>query len=282
MQEGLFGAFLVNFEAAVPASEDRAAVPAFASVLGRLADAAEPESVTWELEDEQAGCQLLIPRVPFCDPACGGGAVCVADDVCAPFPSVQNVGTVRMSGLGPTELSMTYVAGNYQSATLPYPPCAEGHVVRLNADGGTHAALTLEARCIAPLTFSGPVVVERGRGLDLRWSMPGEPELARIQVKLDISHHGGTKGKIECDVADLGALHVPATLVDALVQLGVAGFPTISVTRVARSATPEPRQVRLLISENVEQPVEIPGLVSCLEDEDCASGQTCQSDRRCR
>jgi hypothetical protein len=278
---GLYGAFLVNFNAEVPASDSNPVVPAFASVLGRLKDGEEPFAMAWDLQDEQAGCQLLTPRRSFCEPSCGGSAVCVEDGVCAPFPAVQSAGTVQVSGLLPSAFSMKYIAGNYQAPTLPYPPCAEGDVVRLSADGGSHAPFVLQSRCIAPLSFSGPLAIEPGRGLGLRWSLPGRADLARIQIKMDISHHGGTKGKIECDVADSGALELPASLVDALVALGVAGFPTISVRRMSTGSGPEPR-VSLLISESVEREIEIPGLTSCLEDEDCPMGQRCQSDRQCR
>mgnify|MGYP006173933529 CR=1 FL=1 len=32
------------------------------------------------------------------------------------------------------------------------------------------------------------------------WKPPGPTSLSRIEITMDLSHHGGSKGKIECDV----------------------------------------------------------------------------------
>jgi hypothetical protein len=90
----LFGAFTVKFIDAVPASATRAAKPASTSVIGKLLDAETPEAIVWELVDRAQGCELRTPRVPFCDPGCGGTATCVEDGQCADSPTAQDIGAI--------------------------------------------------------------------------------------------------------------------------------------------------------------------------------------------
>jgi len=280
----LVGVFRVNMVAEKPATATSPnATPAHALLFGKILSGEDPQDVIWELADEQGDCKLFTPRVPFCDPGCGGSAVCVEDGECAPHPPVQDLGTLQLTGLG-SELSIRYIARNYQSPTLAYPPCAEGDAVRLTTGGGSYPSFTLESRCIAPLEITGGVRIEDGQALALRWPAPGQTDLARIKIKVDISHHGGAKGKIECDVADTGTLDVPAALVDQLVDLGIAGWPTVAITREASSPVTAgtPENVALMISQNGEQPIEIPGLVSCTANEHCPAGQTCQPEQACR
>ena len=104
-----------------------------------------------------------------------------------------------------------------------------------------------------------------------------------MHIKLDVSHHGGSKGMIECDVADNGATTIAASLMSSLLSLGVAGYPTIIVTRsTTGSASIEVGRVDLVVSAVVEQAVIIPGQVSCTEDTQCPTGKKCQSDFVCR
>jgi len=102
-------------------------------------------------------------------------------------------------------------------------------------------------------------------------------------VKLDISHHGGSKGMIECDTDDDGALDIPSELVTSLLDLGAAGYPTIIVTRHSDGSTRiAPGFVHLSAASSVEKAVGVPGLSSCNEDTDCLMGKTCQSDLSCK
>jgi hypothetical protein len=142
----------------------------------------------------------------------------------------------------------------------------------------------LEVGCIAPLDFAGPVRLEKGKPLALDWAVPSQPELTRIQLRLDISHHGGSRGKIECDVADSGKLEIASALVDALLELGAAGFPTVILTRIAAggSGDAEPKQVHFNVLASVERAVEIEGLVSCANDSQCAAPAKCQPDLTCK
>jgi hypothetical protein len=246
------------------------------------------ENMLWEPSEEQEGCRLLEPRVPFCDPSCEFGETCVEDGQCAARPATVSVGTVTVQGLrtaeGATEFSMEPVGNNYQSPTLPYPAFAEGDPIRLESSGGDFQPFAIESTGISQLQTSsgGPLPMEREQPLALSWIAAGQPDLATIQIKVDIAHHGGARGKIVCETADTGSFSVPAPLVNRLMNLGIAGFPTAVLTRKAVGSTQmEHGRVELTALSTVELGIQIEGLVSCNEDADCPDGQTCQDDLKC-
>ncbi len=155
--------------------------------------------------------------------------------------------------------------------------------VSLTAAGSSYTpAFSLSTAGIAPLTLtSDALVLDATAPLALTWTPGANPD-ARITVRLDISHHGGTRGKIECVTDDDGALAVDAALVDRLLDLGVSGFPTVIVAREHSGNTVlRDGRVDLVVTSIVERAVAIPGLTSCFDDADCAVGQTCQADLRC-
>lgn len=281
------GEFGLKLVAPVAASGTVGATPGFTDLLGKLYDGPVPASTVWESDTEESGCVLRIPRVPFCEPGCGAGAVCVEDDQCLKSPAQLSAGTVTIEGVktadGKTTLTVEPIRKNYLSSGLPYPAFEEGDAIKLVAAGADIEPFTIEGTGIAPLEMKsqGPYVLESGKPLALSWTAARSTG-SRIQVKLDISHHGGSKGQIECDVDDDGALTIPAALVTKLKDLGVAGFPTVMVTRSQRSSAATARgRVDLRIYSYVEQGIEIPGLVSCSEDGDCSGGKTCQDDKTC-
>jgi hypothetical protein len=266
--------------------------PGFTSFAGKVYDGPEVEAIVWEPKREHDGCTLLTPRVPFCETPCGS-AVCVEDDTCQPYPSVVRVGTVTVRGLrdaaGAAEpITANEINGSYQlpgGLNLRYPAFDEGDTIRLEASGADVGAFTLEAKAIAPLELAsaGALPLEPGKPFEVRWTPKGPLANSRIYLHLDISHHGGTKGKIECEVDDAGELIIPAELVDELLQLGVAGFPSVLVTRKSAVSTrTSVGNIELAVTSSVERPVQIPGLISCSDGGDCPKGTTCQPDLTCK
>jgi hypothetical protein len=286
----LVGSFQVLLVPPVPASGGSQETPGYTSVVGKIYDGPTPAQLIWEQAAQSGDCQLLTPRVPFCNSPCGGSAVCVENDQCQAYPAAHSVGTVQVKGLrtasGATEFSMGPVANNYQppvGVDLPFPAFSEAEEIRFEAAGAFYPAFTVSLRGIAPLQLlNGTLTLQQNQPVTLTWTPPSQPELSRIHLKLDISHHGGTRGMIECDAADTGTLQLPAPLVTQLLNLGAAGFPTVILTRQAVGATTiAPGRVELVIASEVEHPVEIPGLASCSEDSECPSGKKCRADLTC-
>lgn len=277
-----------SFQVKLTAESDLGA--ASTSVVGRIYDGVTPVTTIWEKPQVDGDCTLTTPRVPFCSDPCGGSAACVEDDTCLAYPTAHGAGAVTMTGLkatnGSSPLSLMLVSNTYQappSVPLAYPPFAEGDAVSLSAAGDFFPAFSLNSKGIAPLVLgSGELALKTGEPLKLTWTKGGESS-AEIHVKLDISHHGGSKGQIECDTTDSGSLSIGAGLVTKLLNLGVAGFPTVIVTRHTIGSTVIPAgRVELELSSSVEQGVTIDGLTSCTDKADCPSGQDCQTDLTCK
>jgi hypothetical protein len=284
----LVGSFTLKLDAErAPTPLDPDGSDAVASVLGVLGDAPTPLQKQHVTTEELGECRLLVPNIPNCSTNCVTmNAVCTADDVCTPKPTPYGVGIVHLTA-GSAETDLEYEAKNYQLSAdvkLPYPPCKEGEPVTIEAEGGEFEPFSIETRCIGELEVGGPFALEPGKPVKLAWSAPQDDELAFIHIRLNISHHGGDRGELQCDVPDTGAYEIPASLVDKLLDLGVAGFPTIQLTRtVVAHAEGEPAKVTLEVKMLVEREVTIPGLVSCASDSSaCPAGQECQTDLTCK
>lgn len=273
------GSFIVELVGKTDSSD------AYVAVSGKVYDGVTPSTVVWDLVTSAAGCQLLKPRAPFCNTPCSGGGVCVEDDQCASYPTAQDLGPVTLQGLGSADVVMKPIAKSYQlpgDLSLPYPPAAEGAPLSLQVSGGPYGAFSIQTKMVAPLLASGTLTLDAKQPLALTWTAPSDTALARMQVKVDISHHGGSKGKIECDVADSGSLQIPATLISQLIELGVAGFPSVTLTRVASSSTAiAPGKVSLQALSSVTLELVVPGVQSCHEDTECPTGKPCQQDLTC-
>jgi hypothetical protein len=280
------GGFVVNLVPAVLNAAGTETAVAYTSVLGKVYDGPLPAATVWTVIEDAGGCQLSTPGVPYCSPGCGGGAVCVDGGRCVGYPVAQSLGRVHVVGLGIAAFDMDAISGNYQPATsvmLPFPPFQEGDVVRMTAPGGALGPISIDSRGIAPLVFDQIAAPVIGQPLKLTWTPPGRPELGRIELKLDISHHGGAKGKIECNVADTGSFEIPEAQITRLIALGVAGYPTIVLARVAAGKAALPAGVvTLRVLSTVERAVQIDGLRSCTTDNQCPAGMTCQTDLTCK
>lgn len=259
------------------------------TAIGKVNDGPSPSSVKWTVEQEDGDCRLEIPSAPFCDGGCSGD-VCVDDGVCKPYPQAKTVGEVTLKGVvldgGGDEVTLREVAKAYQppAGTLfAYPPFEERAKVTVTATGGDYAAFSLEAEGVAPLTITATdLELDVNKALELTWNAASAPEASKIHVKLDISHHGGSRGQIICETSDSGAVTISAALMTELIGLGVAGFPSVIMTRSSTGSTQiEVGRVELAVTSKSERFVTVAGFESCTEDEDCEEGQTCQADLTC-
>jgi hypothetical protein len=280
--DGVVGAFLVSLQSDFP--------PPSASVTGAVKSAPTNSLVIWDEAAKDGSCVLQKPRYPFCSTPCGSGNQCVEDDTCKPEPLGKDVGTAKVTGVktgaGGAEVALTSTTpGSYLSAAaLAYPPFDEGANVAVNVASGPYGAFTASAKGIAPLVVpDAQITLEKDKPLALTWTAKGASGDSTIHVHLDISHHGGTKGQIECDTADNGSLTIGASLVTQLINLGVAGFPTVRLTRASVGSTKiSLGTIEMRAEHHAERAIVVPGHVSCTGDEMCPTGQTCQDDLQCK
>ena len=262
------------------------AASSYAEIGGFMYDGPPAELVVWTKKKTDGACSLYTPGTPFCE-SCASGEVCVDTNVCRTPPATHDVGAVTLTGLNPPSganpLALTAITNatgtTYLCAeTLPVPPCTEGTAVGLDAAGkGEYPAFSLQTQCIAPLVVTNPTItLESGKTFTLTWTPSGVAS-SRVTVFLDLSHHGGSKGRVLCDTPDTGSLQISGTLLESLMALGVTGYPRALFTRVLTATTPVGAgQAELKLYSDREYVAEIPGLVSCQNDTECTAPQTCQ------
>jgi hypothetical protein len=200
---------------------------------------------------------------------------------------------VRVTGLraagGPVDLTIpaeppAFVYQLPSGLQLAYPPFAPGAAIDITGSGGDIGSFMVSGKGISPLAVTDETIfVEAGKPTRLHWTAPTGAETTRVHVSLNISVHAGTKGTIECDVADTGSLEIAAPLVTGLVALGIAGFPSVTITRTAlSSASVSAGRLELSILCEQTRLVIVPGQTSCVEDRDCPAGKTCQTSLLCQ
>ena len=275
------GAFEIHYVSGATSADS------YTEVGGFMYDGATADLVIWEKKKTDGNCSLYQPRTPFCE-SCASGQVCVDTNVCRTPPSTHDVGTITMTGLtspsGANPLPLTTVTSatgtTYNCAEdLPVPPCTTGATVGLSASGkGDYPAFSIQTQCIAPLVVtSSAITLQSGTAFTLTWT-PSTVAGASINLEFDLSHHGGSKGKVICETSDSGSLQVSSALVDSLLALGVTGYPKADVTRVITGTTPVGSgQAQLKLYSDQSFVVQIPNLVSCQNDTECPTGQTCQN-----
>jgi hypothetical protein len=261
----------------------------YTSLVGKVYNGVQPEAVQWDTSVTDGDCMLMLPRVPFCSTPCGSGAVCVGMDMCEPYAMAQDLGTITATGFvlasGDASFTMSPIQAGYQppaAAMLTYPGWTAGEKLELVTSGSAFTpAFTVGTRGVAALalTTPTPIALANDTALDLAWTAA---ENSTIDIKLDISHHGGTKGKIECETDDDGSLTIGAALIGSLLDLGAAGYPTIIITRShTGGAAVTGGRVDFTSQATLERAVTVPGITSCTEDTECISPQTCQPDLTC-
>jgi len=291
--DGAVGNFSIRIVQPVAATDTTPASDGHLSIAGKVYDGLPTPNLLWAEASRVGDCVLLKPKAPYCEGGCPSGSTCVDDDVCQRTPSPRDVGAVTLRGVttksGGSTAPLTNILGSYGpdvGVELAYPGFAEGAAISIDAAGaGAVRAFSVAAHGVKPLTVTSTrFKLDRSQPLALTWDEPGSDAGTRIRVHLDISHHGGARGLITCDAPDTGSLEVAASLVKGLLDLGVAGFPTVVVSREnIGTADIGAGSVTLTVYSDVEHAVEIDGLVSCASDDaQCPSGQTCQTDLTCK
>lgn len=252
----------------------------WAIVTGAVANGIVPNTLMTEAVRDGA-CKLMQKMNPNCDPPCQPGQACGLDSVCVPYPLNYDVGTVTITGLvGPVVMNARAPALDYSNTSLANPPFEPGAEIRLsNGDGTPALALGgLGFSPIAPLDDTWNLV--RGQAITVRWDTPApgdEPVRTRVELQILIDQHGSSPMFLTCDFADAGRAIVSATIVDALLDAGISGFPSGKLTRATTdSASLEAGGcVEFRVASPRTLAVRVAGHVPCKKPADCPGGQTC-------
>jgi hypothetical protein len=191
----------------------------------------------------EGDCRLLEPSpVGRCDAPCDAG-LCVAGE-CLPYPPPRSAGPIEVTGLiDDLTLEFAESLGYEAHHTTPAELFVADAAIRVDAAGEAVAGFALAAAAPALADVvelrDGRLLVRGGDGeLRLSWT-PVEPD-ARIRLALAAGEEHGRPphAVIECDVADTGALAVPAALVDAFAAPqnfgGCGRCPVSTFTRYRR------------------------------------------------
>jgi hypothetical protein len=252
-------------------------------------------SDVWQQKGSAAGsCKLMVGPMLVCTTPCVSPQICAGNNQCIDSPTYQNAGTVTITGVGASALTLNPLNPNQNifaystSVTNPYPPFTPGAVVSLHNAGATIPAFTLEATGIAPLVFAGTnLTMRNGEALPFTWTAPAGGGSSRILAEIEIGHHGGVAARINCDLPDTGSGEIPASLVSALIAEGVHGFPTITLTRrTAASTNISVGCVDLAIAAVVQRnlsvcPTPSTCVVSCTDNSECTAPAVCKEDFTC-
>jgi hypothetical protein len=274
------GRFSVNLYEAV--TTNGTTTPAYTYINGVTRDGVVPLAFITTQVVKESDCALYSISVPSCagvTDGCGTGA-CVATDTCKAMPTAKDLGAVKISGVGTTELTLVNISNKYQyGGDITYPGFAEGDVITLSAAGGAYAAFAVSAKGVKPLTLSTDTYkLTKASPLSLTWTAPGSLSETRILVVLNLSHHGGAVGYVTCDVADTGSLTISANIISRLIDLGVTGYPTLTVTRTSVGwATIAPGSVAFDVSSAIVRTIAVDGFISCSSNAECTSGN-CNTD----
>jgi hypothetical protein len=177
--------------------------------------------LAWHQETMAIGaCRLLEYQPAFCT-SCTAG-LCVADEVCAPYPLFTTVGTLTVTGLA-APITIEPDAYRWYSATgLPADLFAPDAVITAGATGGeVIGAFTLTAGGATALVTDtiGDDQITLTPGTDFAFSWAPADVGARVRLTLNANNagHGAPfAAMIVCEVDDAaGGLTVPAAIIDA-------------------------------------------------------------------
>lgn len=248
--------------------------PAYTTVFGKVYSGDYPTDVIETPIASEGGCTTFqFSRHSCINPACTGGQRCAGPDDCREVPELVSVGTVTIEGLGSSPIALSAINNNYQyPADLEYPGFEEGAPLTITATGGVYAPFTITTTGIAPLTLSkdsfelasdAPLLVE--------WEAGANAE-ATVSISLNISRHGGSAGYLICETSDTGSLTIPAEPITRLIQLGVAGFPQLTLIRSTRAeASVTGGKIALESTATAIPTLTVEGVCSCFDSSDCGS-----------
>ncbi|MFZ5891872.1 MAG: hypothetical protein ACOY0T_12530 [Myxococcota bacterium] len=272
----------------VPPTTTPATVPGYSEFGGSVNDKVNPSDV-WVENKKEGGCRLITGPKLSCATACPVGEVCAGNNVCVSAPAGQDAGAISISGLSSAVSAKFLTSGvYYQPLTdFPFPPAAAGADVTLQAAGAKVPAFSLKASGIDPMIMpESQIQLDTTKPLTITWNAPSAAAKSRVTISLDLAHHGNVAAKLVCDEEDTGSATIPVSMLTALAAEGIAGFPSVSVTRRSvASTTLAAGCVEFSVASFVNRELTLPGLVSCScpnsTCEPCTADQMCKANYTC-
>lgn len=251
----------------------------YSIIEGTVSDGVVPISVLEEVSVD-GDCRLMRRRNPFCDPPCRAGETCNFQGQCIPFPTPLDVGEVTLAGLmgEPVVMQPRPPGNNYFATGLPNPVFAPGKLVTMSTSNGSLGHMQLhgvgsESLAVAASQWN----IEKGSALEIQWTAPAASS-PRTSVRLTISidQHGTSPVAVHCTFDDDGSGTISQTVVDALVDSGVSGFPSGSLRRqTADRIEVGGGCVELSVESPRQVDVRVAGHTPCTGPGQCPSGQMC-------
>jgi len=263
------GRFTVALNPAIDTS------PPYTSVSGTVRDGVYPTDVIETLVVGNSTCAVYALALQSCSPLCSTSQVCVATNVCQEIPAKVSVGDVTVTGVGPTTVALSQVSNQYQYAgDITYPGFNPGDSITLSATGGVYGAFGISATGVAPLVLGSDTYnLTPNAPITITWT-PEAASNTRVAFVMNLSHHTGTTGYLKCDAPDTGSLTIPAEQVTQLINLGVAGYPTLTATRASvGEATVSTGSVLLMVTGGARPELTVAGYDSCVGDTDCPAAK---------
>lgn len=177
----------------------------------------------WQQETMRAGsCRLLENEPVFCS-SCAG--LCVAPEVCEPYPDYASAGDLTFDGLRGPSLTLQPSPFYASQGQLPADAVADDATLTVTATGAAVPAFTVATTAVPPLDPSvAPIdndelLLAGGADVTVTWTAVASADpTARVRLTLDannVGHGQPYAAVIECDAADVGALTIPAAMIDA-------------------------------------------------------------------
>ena len=250
---------------------------AYSVVQGSVADGVLPIAVLTEVFAE-GDCRLLKRENPFCDPPCASDETCSLDEECVPYPENQDIGVVEAFGLSAAVTMNPVQPGNtYFDTKLPHPGFGDGDLVELRGGGGWAGDFDLHGVGGTPIVPGEEEwIVTEGQPLQVTWDVPTTGSRTTVGLSLNIDQHGTSPVTVRCVMVDDGEGEVPASVIQSLVDAGVTGFPSGSLSRRTADLTRvEAGCFDLVVEAPSTVSVDVSGYTPCDSNDDCPPGQVC-------
>ncbi len=253
------------------------AYDSYSAVYGEVSDGVVPNTVLTEVAVDGA-CRLMRTENPYCDPPCSAGETCDLDSTCIAYPSTQDLGTVSVSGLVEAVAMEPVSPGfSYFDTSLPHPIYTDEQVIELTTSGATLDPFVLHGVGFDVLTLdTASWTVAEHTSVPLAWAGAAKDTQTEVFVELNIDQHGTSPLTVWCVFEDTGSAEIPATVIDALLDAGVTGYPSGRVTRrTVDSTTAGDGCVDLTVASPVGASIDVAGYTPCTSDLDCPPNQSC-------